>query len=617
MLENSKNAKSEKPKYGMWRCVGFMLATAWRERELASPLWGLVIALAAVGSNLVGLYLPPAVVRGVEGGVSPGQLLATIGLFALGAMACAALRTYAVENQLFPNITIRTAILDMLNQKLGRTSYPNLSDGKLLALANKAQQACEGNSEASEAVWDTLTELAQNVLGFVIYLILLSTLEWWIVALVLATAGLGYWVTKRLSDYAYRHREEEAALTQAILYHVDRAKDASFTKDIRLFHLRPWLEEVTGKALTAYRDFKWKVGTRQLWGEVLDLVLAFLRNGAAYAYLIGLVLTGELTTAQFLLYFSAVGGFSAWVVGILTHLTTLYRQSLDLSVIREVLDYPEPFTFEGGKPLSARREDQHTLTLENVSFRYPEAEEDTLSHIDLTLHPGEKLAVVGLNGAGKTTLVKLLCGFLDPTEGRVLLDGEDIRQFDRRDYYTLFAAVFQDFSVMAASVAANVAQEPHKEDIDMDRVRACVAQAGLTEKVESLPGGYDALLERRVYPDGVQLSGGQIQRLMLARALYKDAPFVFLDEPTAALDPIAEADLYEKYAEMTRGCSSVYISHRMASTRFCDRVLFLADHRIAEEGTHESLLALGGQYAQLFEIQSKYYRKEAVSHEEA
>lgn len=151
----------------------------------------------------------------------------------------------------------------------------------------------------------------------------------------------------------------------------------------------------------------------------------------------------------------------------------------------------------------------------------------------------------------------------------------------------------------------------------MDRVRACVAQAGLTEKVESLPGGYDALLERRVYPDGVQLSGGQIQRLMLARALYKDAPFVFLDEPTAALDPIAEADLYEKYAEMTRGCSSVYISHRMASTRFCDRVLFLADHRIAEEGTHESLLALGGQYAQLFEIQSKYYRKEAVSHEEA
>lgn len=257
------------------------------------------------------------------------------------------------------------------------------------------------------------------------------------------------------------------------------------------------------------------------------------------------MLAGELTTAQFLLYFSAVGGFSAWVVGILTHLTTLYRQSLDLSVIREVLDYPEPFTFEGGKPLSARREDQHTLTLENVSFRYPEAEEDTLSHIDLTLHPGEKLAVVGLNGAGKTTLVKLLCGFLDPTEGRVLLDGEDIRQFDRRDYYTLFAAVFQDFSVMAASVAANVAQEPHKEDIDMDRVRACVAQAGLTEKVESLPGGYDALLERRVYPDGVQLSGGQIQRLMLARALYKDAPFVFLDEPTAALDPIAEADLYE------------------------------------------------------------------------
>ncbi len=615
-MDNPKNTKPAKPKYSMWQCVGFMLATARRERELASPLLGLVIALATVGSNLVGLYLPPAVVDAVERGVSPGRLLATVALFVLGAMACAALRTYAVENQLFPNITIRSSILNMLNHKLGRTSYPNLSDGKLLALVSKARQACLGNSEASEAVWDTLTELTQNLAGFAVYLALLSTLKLWLVALVLATAVLGYLVNRELSGYAYRHREEEAALSQAITYHVDRAKDTSFTKDIRLFHLRPWLEEVVDKAMTAYRAFQWNVGTRQLWGEVLDLVLAFLRNGAAYAYLIGLVLAGKLTAAQFLLYFSAVGGFSAWVVGILTQLTILYRQSLDLSVIREVLDYPEPFTFEEGRPLTVRREDRHTLTLENVSFRYPGAAEDTLNHIDLTLHPGEKLAVVGLNGAGKTTLVKLLCGFLDPTEGRVLLDGQDIRQFNRRDYYALFAAVFQDFSLMAASVASNVAQEPERAKIDMDRVRTCIAQAGLTEKIESLPGGCDALLERSVYNDGVQLSGGQVQRLMLARALYKDAPFILLDEPTAALDPIAEADLYEKYAEMTQGCSSVYISHRMASTRFCDRVLFLADHRIAEEGTHESLLALGGQYAQLFEIQSKYYRKEAVGHEE-
>lgn len=612
-MDNVKNAK---PKYGMWRCVGFMLATAWRERELAAPVLALTVALSALGIDLLGLFLPPAVVDAVERGVSPGQLLGTVALFALGTVACTALKAYVETVQFYPRITIRLAVLHMLNQKMGRTSYPNLSDGTLAALSSKASAACGGNSEAVEAVWDTLLLLVQNVLGFAVYLALLSTLKLWIVALVLATAGLGYLVNKRLSGYAYRHREEEAALTQAILYHMDRAKDSGWTKDIRLFHLRPWLEEMADKALSAYRAFHWRAATRQLWGEVLDLALAFLRNGAAYAYLIGLVLAGELTAAQFLLYFSAVGGFSAWVVGILTQLTTLYRQSLDLSIIQEVLDYPEPFTFEGGKPLTARRGERHTLTLEDVSFRYPGAAEDTLSHICLTLHPGEKLAVVGLNGAGKTTLVKLMCGFLDPTEGRVLLDGQDIRQFDRRDYYALFSAVFQDFSLLAGSVAANVAQEPEEADIDMDRVRACVAQAGLTEKVESLPGGYAANLEHSVYLDGVQLSGGQVQRLMLARALYKDAPFVLLDEPTAALDPIAESDLYGRYAEMTQGCSSVYISHRLASTRFCDRVLFLADHRIAEEGTHESLLAQGGQYAQLFEIQSKYYRKEALRREE-
>ena len=227
--------------------------------------------------------------------------------------------------------------------------------------------------------------------------------------------------------------------------------------------------------------------------------------------------------------------------------------------------------------------------------------------MDLTIHHGENLAIVGLNGAGKTTLVKLLCGFLDPTEGRVLLNGQDIRQYDRRDYYKLFAAVFQDFSVLSATMAENVAQT--RTGIDEARVRVCLEQAGLTEKVRSLPKGLETQVGRDVYEDGIELSGGQTQRLMLARALYKNAPVLVLDEPTAALDPIAEDDIYQKYNEMTKGRTSLFISHRLASTRFCDRILYLKDGRVAEEGTHEQLLKQGGGYAQLFEVQSQYYRE--------
>ena len=247
------------------------------------------------------------------------------------------------------------------------------------------------------------------------------------------------------------------------------------------------------------------------------------------------------------------------------------------------------------------------MKLENVSFRYPGAEEDIIHDLNLTVHPGEKLAIVGLNGAGKTTLVKLLCGLLDPTEGKVLLNGKDIRDFNRRSYYDLFSAVFQEFSVLDVTVAEQIAQTT--ENIDYDRIADCIDKAGLTEMIAKLPKGLQTHVGREVHLDGVLFSGGQTQRLMLARALYKDGPILLLDEPTAALDPIAENDIYMKYSEMTHGRTSMFISHRLASTRFCDRIIFVADGGIKEEGTHESLLALGGEYAKLFEVQSRYYQE--------
>ena len=250
-----------------------------------------------------------------------------------------------------------------------------------------------------------------------------------------------------------------------------------------------------------------------------------------------------------------------------------------------------------------------------MSYRYPEADRDTISHLNLTIAPGEKLAVVGLNGAGKTTLIKLLCGFLEPTEGQVLLDGQDIRQYNRRDYYKLFSAVFQKFVILPGTIAENVAQRRTEEGIDRDRVAWCIQQAGLTDKIASLPQGLDTKMVRTVYEDAVELSGGETQRLMLARALYKNGPVLVLDEPTAALDPIAEDDIYQKYKGMTAGNTSIFISHRLASTRFCDRILLLDHGSIAEEGTHDQLLAKGGKYAQLFALQSRYYQKGAIQNE--
>ncbi|MEG1027132.1 MAG: ABC transporter ATP-binding protein, partial [Oscillospiraceae bacterium] len=443
---------------------------------------------------------------------------------------------------------------------------------------------------------------------------LLSVIDFKLIAVILATTILGYFINKKLNNYGYIHREEEADFQNKHWNLTAVMNDNKSAKDIRIFGLKPWLQDIENNSKKAYRAFITKAENIYIWGRIAELVLSFLRNGIAYIYLIYLVLNNGLSIAEFLLYFSAVGGFTEWIVGILDNMTILYRQSLDISSLMEFLEYPEPFLFENGEKLTIDKNKAYEIKLENVSFKYPSAEKNTLTNINLTLHPGEKLAVVGPNGAGKTTLIKIMCGFLDPTQGKVLLNGYDIRKYNRFDYYKMFSAVFQDFSLLASTIAVNIAQ--FDENIDMPLVKSCIEKAGLTQKIESLPKKYNSKLNRKVYDDAVELSGGETQRLMLARALYKDSPIIVLDEPTAALDPIAESDMYQKYNEMTNGRSSVYISHRLASTRFCDRIIYIADNCIAEEGTHEELLKLGGKYAELFEVQSKYYREDAVNDEE-
>lgn len=609
-----KKEKTPKPRYNMAQNSLFMVKTAWTNGEKKVVVLSLLTAALAVATNIVNLYISPAILSAVERHAGISELLLTILGFTLATMLLAAASGYVGTNTMYGRITVRSELIKLLNRKMATTSYPNLEDEKFKKLSTKASGSTDSNSAATEAVWNTLTQLLTNTAGFIIYVLLLTNVQPLLIVIILATSLVSYFIGNYLGGYDYRHRDENAILNKHLDCMDNCMNSFDGAKDIRIFGLRPWLDELYTKARNACVAFEAKANGIRLWGSVADLVMAFLRNGAAYAYLIALVINKGLSVPEFLLFFSAVGGFSSWVTGILKNLNTLHKQSLELSTVRECLEYPEPFRFEDGEHITAEPDRKYELRLEDVSFRYPGAEKFTLEHINLTLHPGEKLAVVGLNGAGKTTLIKLMCGFYDPTEGRVTLDGKDIRDYNRRDYYTLFSAVFQTFSVLAGSIKTNVAQR--EDDIDMERVKDCVAKAGLTEKIESLPDGYDTRLVRTVYEDATMLSGGETQRLMLARALYKNAPFVMLDEPTAALDPIAEADMYNKYNDMTKGRSSVYISHRLASTRFCDRIILIADGGIKEEGTHDELMAKGGRYAELFGVQSKYYKEEKSDEEE-
>ncbi len=598
--------QSQKPKYNMWQNTLFLLCTAWHSYK-SVPLLCVGIALATAGGTIAQLLIAPAVLQQVEIHAPLETLVGVILAFGAALFVLYGLKAYLTENALYGRIALRTRLLMQADSKIADTSFSNLLDTNFLKASEKAVTVCSSNEESTEAVWTTLTDLLTNLIGFGVYLALLSGLHPLLLAVVLATTVAGYLFSNHINAWVYRHREEEEEYWNRFGYLQRTATDRAFAKDIRIFGLKPWLDQVLTRLQRLYQDYLKQRQRHYLWIDVADLVLAFARDGIAYAYLIWLTLTQGLPVSRFLLYFTAVSGFTQWVTGILSKGTELHRQSLDISLLREMLDWQEPFRFAEGKPLPCTPDMPCEIRFDHVSYRYPEAEQDTLHDIDLTIHAGEKLAIVGLNGAGKTTLVRLACGFLDPTEGRVLLNGQDIRQYNRRDYYALFSAVFQDFSVLEASVAVNVAQRV--EEIDTVRVWQCLELAGLAEAVHALPQGLDTKLGRKVYEDGVELSGGQTQRLMLARALYKNGPVLVLDEPTAALDPLAEDDIYRKYSQMTVGRTSLFISHRLASTRFCDRILFLEQGRITEQGTHESLLAANGGYANLFAVQSKYYQE--------
>ena len=596
----------EKNKYPMLPSIRFMLSRARKHCPSVIVLC-FVLAALQVAAQTAQLLIAPQILSKVEASAPLSELLATIGGFTAALFLLTVLNRYLYGTTYIPRVDIRTKIIGEINYKCFITSYPNCEDTDRKALLERAMDASSSNSEAAEYIWTTITELLTSLGGFALYLWILTDVQPVLLLVIVLTSTLSFWVNRITIRWKHRFWEENRKNWLGTVYLARKTQSVEAAKDIRIFGLAQWITHLYDGVIATLRDYVAKREKRVIWADLADVVLTFLQNGIAYAYLLGLALRGHLSASEFLLYFSAVTGLSAWIRGILDHCTKLCQQCQEIGSIVEYLSAPEQFRFEGGRPLPDTNSVE--LRLENVTFRYPGSEKPLFEHLNLTIRPGERLAIVGLNGAGKTTLVKLLCGFYDPDEGRVTLNGIDIREFNRREYYGLLCAVYQEFSVLDMTIAENVAQRI--EGIDEGKVWNCLKLAGLSDFVHSLPKGLQTHVGRNVYTDGILLSGGQTQRLMLARALYKGGPILVLDEPTAALDPIAESDIYQKYSAMSGGKTSIFISHRLASTRFCDRILYLADGTIAEEGTHEELLKMGGAYAELYEIQSRYYQEGA------
>ncbi|MCH5347926.1 MAG: ABC transporter ATP-binding protein [Oscillospiraceae bacterium] len=306
----------------------------------------------------------------------------------------------------------------------------------------------------------------------------------------------------------------------------------------------------------------------------------------------------------FVMYFSririGIGNISVHISQILTN-TTFCSQVFDF------LDIPDE-KYQGTIPTEKRDDNEYEFEFKHVYFKYPGSEQYVLKDINLKWRIGEKMALVGKNGCGKSTLVKLLCRLYDPTEGEITLNGIDIKKYKYEDYMALFSVVFQDSKLFSFSMAENVAADT---DYDSDRVENCVVRAGLGERLEKMENGINTCMYKDFDEHGVEVSGGEAQKLCLARAVYKGAPFIVLDEPTAALDPVSEHDIYTKFNGIVGTRTAIYISHRLSSCRFCDEITVMEDGKIAERGSHQALLEMDGVYKSLWTAQAEYYKDTA------
>lgn len=372
--------------------------------------------------------------------------------------------------------------------------------------------------------------------------------------------------------------------------------------DIRIGHLDHFLDVQFGKAMEHFLPMYLDFARFSAITDGKNALLSLLSNFAAYLVIGARALYGVLPIGDVLLYAGSV-------TRAMSDLQTFLATGSEFDYINSYLSTYEDFiaqpsmAYDGTLPIEKRDDGQYEFAFHDVSFSYPGTNIPVLEHVTLSFAVGEKTALVGRNGAGKTTLIKLLCRMYEPTSGYITLNGIDIRKYSYKEYTQAFSVVFQDFHLFSLPLDENIAAGT---EIDEAALQSSLAKVGLTDRVQQLPQG----VRTRLYNNngsGVDLSGGEAQRTAIARALYKDAPFVILDEPTAALDPIAEAEIYEQFSQMTAGKTAVYISHRMSSCKFCDRIIVLDHGRIAEDGTHDTLLANHGIYANLYETQAQYY----------
>ena len=606
-MEEKKNLKARHTNPQTARLI---LRDLWQYDKSVFRTLALFI-LFTVMSTAGGMLLPPCAIAIFDGDFTRQQIvLAILAAFAVYALIQAG-QTYldSIEQRMF--IPFRAGeFWKRLIKTAADSDYAYYENEENQGLSQKATSGINANFWGVEGFLHGIAPLLSAVLGLLVYALMISFVSPLIVLLLFGLSFLSYLTYLAMHKRSLCFRDEIGKEDRKRWYFRDLCFDLPLGKDIRLYQSHPLISRLYREVYERIRGLQKKRENSILVYEWLVELLSCVRDAVCYGYLIHLMRTDALSVAAFVLYLGVVSGFSAWFTQITEKLAKINE---DLSMAAFTYDWlteAVPVTGEKAAPAGIPE-----IVFDHVTFQYPGSDAPVIRDFCLRIRPGETLALVGINGAGKTTLVKLLSGLYHPTSGRILVNGEDLERIDPASWRKKIGVLFQDTTFFSFTIAENISAR-YEGLYDEARVLDAIRKAGLEEKIRELPDGIRTYLGKDVSDEGIQLSGGETQKMLLAKAFYHNPGLLVLDEPTAALDAISEQELYLQYRDFTAGRSAVFISHRLASTRFCDRILLLEEGRILEEGTHDSLIAKGARYAGMFEAQSRYYREGGEQDEE-
>jgi ATP-binding cassette subfamily C protein len=595
--------------YGMISNFKYAIKITWQYNKI------FIISIIAFGVisalyMLLGAYLPKIALELIVRNVTVKKMIIVLSLVGVIAM----IMNFVIKKlELIGEYEFDRVQYKLINRYLDKvftTDYKNMENPEFLDLTYRAKTAlCGGQGFHGYCM------RMRDVIGSFLLALMAGISIMFVHPLLVVFLGVVSFIIYKIFDntmnWAKReYRDAQAGNWRKHYYLEETTRDFNYAKDIRLFGMTNWIERIWKDINVIFFKVIKKNHNKWIMCEVKMSSFRLLQNVILYTVLIYMVLNKGMSISNFVLYIGLVATFSETMTDLFSNMVWININKKQMDDFRTFMDWKEnePDIHKKEGTLTDIDLDNYEFIFENVSFKYPGHEKYVLKNLNLTIRAGMKLAIVGVNGAGKTTLTKLLMRLYEPTKGRILLNGVDVKMYDRKHYYKIFAPVFQNVEVFAYPVWQNISMR-ERADTDMNKVNAALCRSGLDKKIEKYEKGIETPLLKIFETDGIDLSGGERQRLAMARALYKNRNVVVLDEPTAALDALAEDRMYQEFDRILEGKTAIFISHRLSSTRFCDMIVLFEDGTVKEMGTHMELMEKKGKYANMYQIQAQYYQK--------